>query len=69
MVKIVNEVPPGSNLWIFLVIEGDAGSNTFEVVEYTDNREFAERCLKEYPDANVYALVKTTTIVQRTIVD
>lgn len=53
--------------WLFLAVEGDAHSNEFRVLDFTDNEATAEGYLSDYPEANIYALVKTKEVRTRTI--
>jgi hypothetical protein len=55
-----------ANRWRFLVIEGDANTNEFKVLDYTDNEGWAEEALDRHPEASVYALVKVETVTKRT---
>lgn len=61
----IDDSPRNSALWVYLVVRGGAGSNTFEILDYTDVETTAQAYLDEYPDAQVYALVKTKEVQTR----
>ena len=57
------------NKWRFLVVKGDASTNEFEVLDYTDNKETAESYLEQCPQVNIYALVAIEAVLTRRFAD